>query len=146
MQKTQDYVVTYRGEVVENRHQVHAAITDATGKLLYAVGDPTRITLARSAAKPAQALAVLETGQQAMKFFPAELSGGTGYLRAVGSVAPQARFCPTGGITPATAADYLALPNVGCVGGSWLTPAPLVAAGDWAGITDLARAAASLRA
>ncbi|WP_370248015.1 bifunctional 4-hydroxy-2-oxoglutarate aldolase/2-dehydro-3-deoxy-phosphogluconate aldolase [Nocardioides sp.] len=92
-----------------------------------------------------EVLAVLETGQQAMKFFPAELSGGTGYLRAVGSVAPQARFCPTGGITPATAADYLALPNVGCVGGSWLTPAPLVAAADWAGITDLARAAASLR-
>ena len=62
MQEIKDYVLTYRGEVVENRHQVHAAVTDATGKLLYAVGDPTRITLARSAAKPAQALAVLETG------------------------------------------------------------------------------------
>ncbi|PLB47720.1 L-asparaginase II [Aspergillus steynii IBT 23096] len=62
MQEPTDHVVTYRGEVVENRHQVHAAITDATGRLLYAVGDPTRLTLARSAAKPAQALAVLETG------------------------------------------------------------------------------------
>ncbi|GKZ37901.1 hypothetical protein AbraIFM66950_009733 [Aspergillus brasiliensis] len=56
------YVVTHRGSVVENRHQVHAAVTDATGRLLYAVGNPTRVTLARSAAKPAQALAVLETG------------------------------------------------------------------------------------
>ncbi|KAI9040768.1 asparaginase [Aspergillus affinis] len=62
MQETKDHVITYRGEVVENHHQVHAAVTDATGKLLYAVGDPTRITLARSAAKPAQALAILETG------------------------------------------------------------------------------------
>ncbi|GKZ83500.1 hypothetical protein AnigIFM56816_008595 [Aspergillus niger] len=56
------YVVTHRGSVVENRHQVHAAVTDATGRILYAVGDPTRVTLARSAAKPAQALAVVETG------------------------------------------------------------------------------------
>lgn len=62
MHKFQDQVVTYRGDVIENRHQVHAAITDATGELLYAVGDPSRVTLARSAAKPAQALAVLETG------------------------------------------------------------------------------------
>lgn len=59
---TTDYVVTDRCGIVENRHQVHAAVTDATGKLLFAVGDPSRMTLARSAAKPAQALAILETG------------------------------------------------------------------------------------
>ncbi|KAF7171823.1 hypothetical protein CNMCM5623_004147 [Aspergillus felis] len=57
-----DYVVSYRGEVVENQHKVHASVVDATGKLLFHVGDPSRITLTRSAAKPAQALAVLETG------------------------------------------------------------------------------------
>ncbi|THC88270.1 hypothetical protein EYZ11_012283 [Aspergillus tanneri] len=60
--ESKDYVVTYRGEIVENRHAVHVAVTDAEGELLYAVGDPSRLTLARSAAKPAQALAVLETG------------------------------------------------------------------------------------
>ncbi|PLB36839.1 asparaginase [Aspergillus candidus] len=62
MAKTQDHVFTDRGGVIENRHLVHAAIVDAQGKLLYSVGDPSRITLVRSAAKPAQALAVLETG------------------------------------------------------------------------------------
>ncbi|EGU81678.1 L-asparaginase [Fusarium oxysporum f. sp. conglutinans race 2 54008] len=60
--ESKDFVVTYRGDVVENRHGVHAAVVDAAGKLLYAIGDPSRITLARSAAKPAQALAILETG------------------------------------------------------------------------------------
>lgn len=60
--KDDDYVVSYRGEVVENRHKVHASVVDATGKQHFHVGDPSRITLARSAAKPAQALAILETG------------------------------------------------------------------------------------
>lgn len=64
---TDDYVVTYRGDIVENRHQVHAAIVDANGNMLYAVGDPSRVTLIRSAAKPAQALAIMETG--ALKTF-----------------------------------------------------------------------------
>jgi L-asparaginase II len=57
-----DYAVTYRGDIVENRHQVHAAIVDENGNMLYTVGDPSRVTLIRSAAKPAQALAILETG------------------------------------------------------------------------------------
>ncbi len=79
-----------------------------------------------------------------MKFFPAEAAGGVAYLKAVAGPLPQIRFCPTGGITIATAQDYLALPNVGCVGGSWLTPPDAVAAGDWTRISNLARAAASL--
>ena len=70
-------------------------------------------------------------GLSAMKFFPAEASGGRGYLSAVAGPLPGLRFCPTGGISMANAADYLALPNVGCVGGSWLTPKDAVAAGDW---------------
>jgi 2-dehydro-3-deoxyphosphogluconate aldolase/(4S)-4-hydroxy-2-oxoglutarate aldolase len=57
---------------------------------------------------------------------------------------PQLRFCPTGGISPANAADYLALPNVGCVGGSWLTPKAAVDAGDWDTVEELARSAAAL--
>jgi 2-dehydro-3-deoxyphosphogluconate aldolase/(4S)-4-hydroxy-2-oxoglutarate aldolase len=77
-----------------------------------------------------------------MKFFPAEAAGGAAYLRAIHSPVPAARFCPTGGITPANMASYLTLPNVGCVGGSWLTPAEAVSRRDWTTISDLARNAA----
>jgi 2-dehydro-3-deoxyphosphogluconate aldolase/(4S)-4-hydroxy-2-oxoglutarate aldolase len=66
-------------------------------------------------------------------------------LKALSGPFPDQTFCPTGGVTPASAPDFLALPNVGCVGGSWLTPADAVAAGDWGRITALAREAASLR-
>ena len=78
-----------------------------------------------------------------MKFFPAEASGGVAFLRAIGAPVPAARFCPTGGITAGSAASYLALPNVGCVGGSWLTPAEAVGRGDWALVERLAREAAA---
>ena len=80
-----------------------------------------------------------------MKFFPAEASGGAPYLAAVHGPCPQLRFCPTGGISPANAATYLALPNVGCVGGSWLTPKDALATGDWARVEALAAQAAGLR-
>lgn len=92
-----------------------------------------------------EVLAVLEAGLTEMKFFPAEAAGGTPYLKAVAGPLPQARFCPTGGITPASAPTYLALANVGCVGGSWITPADAVAAGDWERISKLAAEAAALR-
>jgi 2-dehydro-3-deoxyphosphogluconate aldolase / (4S)-4-hydroxy-2-oxoglutarate aldolase len=91
-----------------------------------------------------EVLAALELGLTELKFFPAEASGGTAYLRAIAAPVPAARFCPTGGITPASAPDYLALSNVGCVGGSWLAPADLVRRGDWAAITELASRAAAL--
>jgi 2-dehydro-3-deoxyphosphogluconate aldolase/(4S)-4-hydroxy-2-oxoglutarate aldolase len=90
-------------------------------------------------------LAVLERGVTQMKFFPAETGGGTTALRAMAGPLPQVRFCPTGGISLETAADYLALPNVDCVGGSWLTPAAALASGDWARIERLAAEAAALR-
>ena len=90
-------------------------------------------------------LALAEAGLEAMKFFPAEASGGRPYLSAVNGPCPQLRFCPTGGITPETAASWLALPNVGCVGGSWLTPKDAVAQGDWARIEALAAEAVALR-
>lgn len=91
-----------------------------------------------------EVLAVLEAGFTEMKFFPAETSGGTAYLSSIASPVPAARFCPTGGITLASAPGYLSLPNVGCVGGSWLTPRDAVAAGDWARIERLAAEAAAL--
>lgn len=92
-----------------------------------------------------EVLTVLEAGLTEMKFFPAEAAGGAPYLRSVAGPLPQARFCPTGGITASTAPSYLALGNVGCVGGSWLTPADAVAAGDWERISKLAAEAAALR-
>lgn len=88
-----------------------------------------------------EVLALLEDGYTDMKFFPAEAAGGAAYLRAIHSPVPAARFCPTGGITPTNMASYLALPNVGCVGGSWLTPADAVERHDWTTISDLARKA-----
>jgi len=93
-----------------------------------------------------EVMALLERGVREMKFFPAEASGGTAWLKALAGPLPQARFCPTGGITPASAPEYLALPNVGCVGGSWMVPAEAVAARDWARIEELAREAAGLSA
>ncbi|MFI9804988.1 bifunctional 4-hydroxy-2-oxoglutarate aldolase/2-dehydro-3-deoxy-phosphogluconate aldolase [Streptomyces sp. NPDC052301] len=92
-----------------------------------------------------EVVALLERGVREMKFFPAQAAGGTAYLKSLAGPLPQARFCPTGGIGPATAPEYLALPNVGCVGGSWMVPADAVAAGDWARIEELARGAAGLR-
>ncbi|MCK8432093.1 bifunctional 4-hydroxy-2-oxoglutarate aldolase/2-dehydro-3-deoxy-phosphogluconate aldolase [Streptomyces sp. D2-8] len=93
-----------------------------------------------------EVVALLERGVWEMKFFPAQAAGGTAYLKSLSGPLPQARFCPTGGIGPATAADYLALPNVGCVGGSWMLPRDAVAARDWGRVEALARAAAALSA
>ncbi|MGW2176822.1 bifunctional 4-hydroxy-2-oxoglutarate aldolase/2-dehydro-3-deoxy-phosphogluconate aldolase [Streptomyces sp. NPDC001732] len=91
-----------------------------------------------------EVVALLERGVTEMKFFPAEAAGGTAYLKSLASPLPQARFCPTGGISPASAPSYLALPNVGCVGGSWMVPADAVAAKDWARVERLASEAAAL--
>ncbi|NNN33165.1 bifunctional 4-hydroxy-2-oxoglutarate aldolase/2-dehydro-3-deoxy-phosphogluconate aldolase [Streptomyces sp. S3(2020)] len=92
-----------------------------------------------------EVVALLERGVREMKFFPAQAAGGTAYLRSLAGPLPQARFCPTGGIGPANAPEYLSLPNVGCVGGTWMLPPDAVAARDWARIEELARAASGLR-
>ena len=115
----------------------------STPSLLGAMAD-TGLPFLPGTATVSEVLAVLEAGFSEMKFFPAETSGGAAFLKAVGAPVPAARFCPTGGITAASAAAYLALPNVGCVGGSWLTPADALAAGDWARVERLAREAAAL--
>jgi 2-dehydro-3-deoxyphosphogluconate aldolase / (4S)-4-hydroxy-2-oxoglutarate aldolase len=92
-----------------------------------------------------EAMAVLERGLDTMKFFPAGPAGGPDYLAAIGAPIPQVQFCPTGGISLATAPAYLALPNVTCVGGSWLTPRSAIDNQDWQQITQLAEGAAALR-
>ncbi|MEU6347885.1 bifunctional 4-hydroxy-2-oxoglutarate aldolase/2-dehydro-3-deoxy-phosphogluconate aldolase [Streptomyces sp. NPDC047072] len=93
-----------------------------------------------------EVVALLERGVTEMKFFPAEAAGGTAYLKSLAGPLPQARFCPTGGIGPGNAPDYLALPNVGCVGGTWMLPAEAIAARDWGRVEALAREAAGLSA
>jgi len=95
---------------------------------------------------PSEAIAARAAGFTELKLFPAQQAGGISMLKALSGPLPDLTFCPTGGVTQASARDFLALPNVGCVGGSWLTPADVVAAGDWGRVTALAREAASLRA
>ncbi|MFH8572373.1 bifunctional 4-hydroxy-2-oxoglutarate aldolase/2-dehydro-3-deoxy-phosphogluconate aldolase [Streptomyces sp. NPDC017993] len=91
-----------------------------------------------------EVVTLLDEGVTEMKFFPAEAAGGTAYLKSLSAPLPQARFCPTGGISLASAPSYLALPNVGCVGGTWMLPADALAAKDWDRVRELAREAAAL--
>jgi 2-dehydro-3-deoxyphosphogluconate aldolase/(4S)-4-hydroxy-2-oxoglutarate aldolase len=91
-----------------------------------------------------EAIRLRERGFRVLKFFPAEACGGIGWLRGIAGPLPDLSFCPTGGISQANAASYLAEPNVVCVGGSWVVPKASVAAGDMAAIGALARAAAGL--
>ncbi len=95
-------------------------------------------------ATPSEVLRLLERGLTCMKFFPAQAAGGVSMLKSIAGPLPQALFCPTGGINLENAASYLALPNVLCVGGSWLCPQEALAKGNWSLIENLAREAASL--
>ena len=94
---------------------------------------------------PSEVMSLLEKNITEMKFFPAEAAGGIPMLKSIGGPLPQVTFCPTGGINPGNAADYLALKNVACVGGSWMAPVDLVGTENWEAITRLAREAASIK-
>ncbi len=113
--------------------------------VLSAAKDST-VPLLPGAATASEVMTLREAGYDVLKFFPAEQAGGAAYLKALSSPLAGTVFCPTGGISLKNARDYLSLPNVVCVGGSWVAPKELVAAGDWAGITKLASEAAALRA
>jgi len=95
-------------------------------------------------ATASELMAGLAAGFTAFKLFPANVVGGVDALKAFASPFAQAKFCPTGGINAGNAADYLALPNVACVGGSWVAPPDKVRAGEWDWITELARTARGL--
>ncbi|MDG4647629.1 bifunctional 4-hydroxy-2-oxoglutarate aldolase/2-dehydro-3-deoxy-phosphogluconate aldolase [Roseibacterium sp. SDUM158017] len=103
------------------------------------------LPLLPGAATASEAMALLARGYDMLKFFPAEAAGGVAYLKSLAGPLPQIGFCPTGGVSAANAASYLAAPNVICAGGSWIAPKDRVAAGDWAAIEALAREAAGLR-
>jgi 2-dehydro-3-deoxyphosphogluconate aldolase / (4S)-4-hydroxy-2-oxoglutarate aldolase len=108
-----------------------------TSRLLDAMDD-AGVPCLPGVASASEVMCMLERGQHEMKFFPAEASGGRAFLNALASPFPAARFCPTGGITPATAPLYRELDNVACVGGSWLTPRDAIATQDWGRIEKLA--------
>lgn len=115
----------------------------ATDRLLDAC-EAQDLPLLAGAATATESMALLERGYTVQKFFPAEANGGVPALKAIGAPIPQVRYCPTGGVSMKNARDYLGLKNVLCVGGSWVAPADMMAAGDWAGITALAAEAAGL--
>ena len=94
---------------------------------------------------PSDVIAARLAGFRELKLFPARQAGGIRMLQALAGPFPDATFCPTGGIAAETAPEFLALPNVACVGGSWLTPKAALTAGDWGAITALARQASALR-
>lgn len=120
---------------------VSPGLTDALATAALAQSVP----LLPGIATVSEAMAARERGLRHLKFFPAEAAGGAKFLSSLASVIPDLAFCPTGGIGPANAGSYLALPNVACVGGSWMLPKDRIQAGDWAGIEALAREAAGLR-
>ncbi len=117
----------------------------ATDPLLDALQDAP-VPFLCGTATPSDMLRLVGRGITEAKLFPAVAVGGVKLLQAVHSPIPQLRFCPTGGISLASAPDFLALPNVGCVGGSWLTPADAMAQKDWARIQSLAAETVALRA
>ncbi len=119
---------------------VSPGATDA----LIAACEAEGLPLLPGAATASEAMALLEKGYDMLKFFPAEASGGAPALKAIGAPLPQITFCPTGGVSPSNAHDYLSLSNVVCAGGSWVAPKQMVQEGDWSGIEALAREATHL--
>lgn len=116
-----------------------------TPRLISAASDGGPIPLLPGVATASELMTALDAGFECFKFFPAQQAGGVALLKALGGPFADALFCPTGGITAQSAPSFLSLPNVACVGGSWLAPSEAVKAGNWAAITELAQAAASLR-
>jgi 2-dehydro-3-deoxyphosphogluconate aldolase/(4S)-4-hydroxy-2-oxoglutarate aldolase len=126
------------------------AVADVGGRFAVSPGliegetDEGPTPLLPGIATATELMAGLAAGFTRFKLFPANVAGGVDALKAFASPFQQAKFCPTGGVNAKNAADYLALPNVVCVGGSWVAPADAVRAGDWGKITELARQAAAL--
>jgi 2-dehydro-3-deoxyphosphogluconate aldolase/(4S)-4-hydroxy-2-oxoglutarate aldolase len=127
------------------------AVADVGGRFAVSPGliagerDEGPVPLLPGIATATELMAGLAAGFTRFKLFPANVVGGADALKGFASPFPQAKFCPTGGVSAKNAADYLALPNVVCVGGSWVAPADAVRAGDWGRITALAREAAALK-
>lgn len=121
-------------------------VSPGTTQELLDAAKRSKVPLLPGAATASEVMALREEGYRVLKFFPAEQAGGTAYLKSLASPLAGMLFCPTGGVSEKNARDYLSLPNVVCVGGSWVAPKELVEAGDWDGITRLAARATKLAA
>ncbi|MBO0614008.1 MAG: 2-dehydro-3-deoxyphosphogluconate aldolase/4-hydroxy-2-oxoglutarate aldolase [Pseudomonadota bacterium] len=115
------------------------AVSPGATERLLAAAEDEGLALLPGVATVSEVMKLVERGFDTLKFFPAEAAGGVKMLKSIHGPLPDVRFCPTGGISVQTFRDYLVLPNVLCVGGSWLTPADKIAAQDWAGIEAMAR-------
>lgn len=136
-----------RAEDLAAAHRAGAAFAVSPGLTpeLIECGRKAPIPFLPGVMTPSEAMAARDAGFTRLKLFPAQQAGGIGMLKAMAGPLPDLRFCPTGGITAASAMEYLSLPNVACIGGSWLAPDALLEAADWNGVTRLAQAAAALR-
>ena len=130
---------------VKSAGAVFAVSPGSSDALLEAAAD-TELPFVPGAVTASEMLKLLDLGYTLQKFFPAELAGGAAFLKAVSAPIPEVSFMPTGGIGPDNARDYLALPNVACIGGSWIAPTGLLHAKDFTAIGELAAAAAALTA
>ncbi|WP_343315525.1 2-dehydro-3-deoxy-phosphogluconate aldolase [Brucella sp. BE17] len=140
------------GTILNAKHYEQAAkagsrfiVSPGTTSQIIAAANDSDVPLLPAAITPGEMLTLREEGYTHLKFFPAEQAGGASFLKALSSPLAGTFFCPTGGISLANAKTYLALPNVICVGGSWVAPKELVEKGDWDAITALAQGAAGLK-
>jgi len=120
-------------------------VSPGTTQELLDAARSSRTPFLPGAVTPSEIMAMREEGYRVLKFFPAEQAGGAAFLRSLASPLADMSFCPTGGISLKNAGDYLALPNIVCVGGSWVAPDQELAAHNWAAVEELARQAAALR-
>ena len=116
-------------------------VSPGATEMLLDAADSHAVPLLPGAATASEVMFLLERGYERLKFFPAEQAGGAAYLKSLSSPLKAAKFCPTGGVTQANAVSYLNLPNVLCVGGSWIADAAAIKSEDWEGIEARAKAA-----
>jgi len=140
------------GTILSPRHYDQAVdagakfiVSPGTTQELLDTANDSPVPFLPGAVTPSEIMSLKEEGFSILKFFPAEQAGGAPFLKALASPLAGMRFCPTGGISAKNADDYLSLSNVICVGGSWVAPDELVAAGEWDRITRLAREASALK-
>ena len=138
-------IVVGAGTILAPAHAVDAAdagaaflVSPGTTPTVLAAMVDTGLPLLPGCATITEAMTLREQGHTQLKFFPAEAAGGASYLKGIAGPVPDLRFCPTGGITLERVPAYLALPNVTCVGGTWIAPASAISARDWDGITTTA--------
>ncbi|WP_028033192.1 2-dehydro-3-deoxy-phosphogluconate aldolase [Chelativorans sp. J32] len=120
-------------------------VSPGTTEDLLDAAEDSHVPFLPGAVTPSEIMALREEGYRVLKFFPAEQAGGAAFLKSLASPLADMRFCPTGGISPQNAGDYLSLPNIVCVGGSWIAPDAELKAGNWAAIEELSRQATGLR-